>query len=189
MREPLASTVRSQRRLATTLAVGALLAASGALLLKPGSSPSRAAGVVVPLAARSPAPPLTGPVLVPPPISLESPTDRVLFVNFWASWCRPCRQEAPELARFASGLRRTRGILVGVDVNDQPREALGFLRRFGLHGSQVRDPHANLVAAYRLLGLPTTVVIDGNGKIAARLLGPQTAESLRDVLRRVRAGT
>jgi thiol-disulfide isomerase/thioredoxin len=182
-----AATRRWGRRRLAAFCIFLGLAAVGfsLLLLRPGSSGSTARRTVIEPPARAPAPPLAGEVLVPPPPSLDRYRGRVLFVNFWASWCRPCRKEAPQLARFAERLDSAQAALVGVDVNDERGDALAFLRRFGLEDANVADTDGALVSRYRIPGLPTTVVVDRDGRIAARLLGPQTVASLAGVLRRV----
>ena len=89
------------------------------------------------------------------------------------------------LARFARS-REGHGRLIGVDVNDQRKPALGFIRRYRLRYPNVSDDHAALFNRYGLVGLPTTVVIDSRGHIAARLIGPQTIASLQRALTRAK---
>jgi thiol-disulfide isomerase/thioredoxin len=110
---------------------------------------------------------------------------RVVFVNFWASWCHPCKKEAPQLVLFAKSLRPGDSALIGIDVNDDRQAALGFIRQFGVRYAIVADPSATIAVRYRIPGIPTTFVIDREGRIAGRLLGPQTVSSLRRVLAEV----
>ena len=126
---------------------------------------------------RSPAPELVGGVLVPPAVSLAALRGTPVVVNFWASWCDPCRREAPDLARFAR--ERPRGArLVGVNYQDRKGDALAFVREFDWNFSNVRDPDGKLGDRYRIPGLPTTYVIDAQGRIAAKLTGAQTVAKL-----------
>jgi thiol-disulfide isomerase/thioredoxin len=100
-----------------------------------------------------------------------------VVVNFWASWCDPCRKEAPQLARFSREMRSS-AQLVGVNFQDGKRAALAFVREFGWQFPNVRDPKGELAARYRLIGLPTTFVIDREGRIARTLTGEQRFASL-----------
>lgn len=164
-----------------TLAVGGLLVG---LLQRSGASERLGAAGAIPAAAREAAPALGARVLVPPPVRLADLRGRVVLVNFWASWCLPCRKEAPELARFA----RTQGHLarlVGVDVQDSKRDALAFVREFRLDFPNLSDPGGDMLTRYRLAGLPTTVLVDRQGRIAARLTGPQTVADLTRAVREV----
>ncbi len=126
---------------------------------------------------RSPAPALSGGVLVPPAVSLTALGGTPLVVNFWASWCVPCRREAPDLARFAR--KRPAGArLVGVNYQDRKRDALAFVREFDWRFPNLRDPAGRLGDRYAIPGLPTTYVIDAQGRIAARLTGAQAGATL-----------
>jgi cytochrome c biogenesis protein CcmG, thiol:disulfide interchange protein DsbE len=103
-------------------------------------------------------------------------------VNVWASWCGPCRQEAPQLERFAASLRG-RARLVGVDWSDGLDGARAFVRLYGWTFPVLRDPQGTVGDRYGLWGLPTTFVLDSGGRIVERLPGPQTEAGLREALR------
>lgn len=165
------------------LASAAVLATG--LLRSSSSAPARP-NAVIPTAARQLAPPLTGGrPLQGHPGQLSEYRGRVVFLNFWASWCHPCRKEAPQLAQFAGSLRPGNAVVIGVDVNDGRPAALGFLRQFGVRYAIVADPGRTIARRYRIIGIPTTFVIDRGDRIAARLPGPQTVASLRRVLAEV----
>jgi cytochrome c biogenesis protein CcmG, thiol:disulfide interchange protein DsbE len=123
------------------------------------------------------APALPSEVLRGHPVTLSSLHGSPAVVNFWASWCTPCRQEAPELERFA---RSNPGVaVVGVDWNDAAGSARAFIRHYGLTYRVLRDGSGSVGTSYGLSGLPTTFVLDSHGRIAATLRGPQTAADLR----------
>lgn len=167
----------SRRRLvlAAALALGVGAVAAGLLLAAPGEKVGAAGSA--PRAERPPAPELEGNWLVPPPVRLAALRGRPVLVNFWASWCVPCREEAPHLARFDREMKE-RARLVGVDFQDAKDDALAFVREFGWRFPNVRDPQGELASRYGLAGLPTTYVIDADGRIANALSGEQTFESL-----------
>jgi cytochrome c biogenesis protein CcmG, thiol:disulfide interchange protein DsbE len=131
--------------------------------------------------ASRPAPALPTQVLSGPRVSLASLRGRPAVVNFWASWCAPCKQEAPELERFAAGLDH-KASLVGVDWNDGAASARAFVARNHWSYSVLRDARGDVGNAYGLNGLPTSFVIDPSGKIVQTLPGPQTAASLKRAL-------
>jgi cytochrome c biogenesis protein CcmG/thiol:disulfide interchange protein DsbE len=164
------------------LALAVIAAAAAAILVglvlgSPDDDAAPAAGAA-PAEKRRPAPELEGDWLVPPPVRLADLRGTPVVINFWASWCVPCRKEAPELARFdherPGGAR-----LVGVDFQDAEADARAFVREFGWKFPNIRDPRGTLAGQYRLLGLPTTYVIDGRGRIAFQLTGEQTFASLK----------
>ena len=171
-------TRRSPRRL---IGVATLVVVSGAALafglLRSGAGDGLDPTGRIDPARRSSAPELSGGVLVQPTVSLAALRGNPVVVNFWASWCVPCRREAPDLARFAR--ERPGGArLVGVNYQDRRQDALAFVREFDWRFSNIRDPDRKLGDRYKIPGLPTTYVIDTEGRIAARLTGAQTVVDL-----------
>ena len=103
------------------------------------------------------------------------------LVVFWASWCGPCAQEAPALERFSES-SAGRGRIVGVDWSDALSGARGFIRHYAWTFPNVRDAEGTVGSEYRLTGLPTTFVLDADGRIHETLRGPQSERSLRAAL-------
>ena len=111
------------------------------------------------------------------PVTIASLHGRPAIVHFWASWCGPCTKEAPELARL-SGELKGRATLVGVDWSDDSGNARKFLARHHWTFASLSDPNGASGNAYGISGLPTTFILDSNGRILKRLTGPQTAAGL-----------
>jgi cytochrome c biogenesis protein CcmG, thiol:disulfide interchange protein DsbE len=124
-----------------------------------------------------PAPELPREVLVGPRVDLASLRGKPALINFWASWCAPCKEEAPELKSFSDDLGG-RATLVGVDWNDSADSAREFIAKSGWDYPILRDPTQKVGTEYGLNGLPTTFVLDAEGNIVQTLRGPQTAASL-----------
>jgi cytochrome c biogenesis protein CcmG/thiol:disulfide interchange protein DsbE len=129
-----------------------------------------------------PAPPLPTTVLQPPKATLAGLRGKPALINFWASWCEPCRKEAPELERLDRSLHGT-ARLVGIDYTDQTDAGREFIHEYGWSFPILEDPEGIYGARYRFSGLPTTVVLDSQGRIVQTLHGPQTAADLRQALR------
>lgn len=112
---------------------------------------------------------------------------QLYVLNFWASWCVPCREEAPQLVAFA---RKWQGRvqLIGVNWNDSAGDARGFIREFGIAYPQVVDTGGGLGVEYGLTGVPETYVVDGNGVVMAGLIGATTAATLDTVVNDVLTG-
>jgi cytochrome c biogenesis protein CcmG, thiol:disulfide interchange protein DsbE len=162
----------SHRNLAYAIAavatIGAL--ATVALLDRGGSE----------VAPGTPLPELPHEVLVPPRATLASLRGRPAAVVFWASWCEPCRQEAPGFARLARRLQG-RASLVGVDWEDERDAAIAFVRRYRWRFPVLRA-NAAPGARYDVVGLPTTLIVDRHGHIASVLRGPQSGADLARAL-------
>ena len=116
------------------------------------------------------------------PIALASFRGQVVVLNFWASWCAPCRLEAPGLRRVSERYR-DRGVrFLGVDYRDDEAAGRAFVDEFHLRYPSVTDPSGSLAYSYELIGFPTTVVIDPSGTIRYRFVGYLDDEVLEDAL-------
>jgi cytochrome c biogenesis protein CcmG, thiol:disulfide interchange protein DsbE len=109
-------------------------------------------------------------------LSLEELRGRPVLVNFWASWCGPCKDEAPMLRnaheRFGNQVH-----FLGVDIRDARGEAREFVRRYGLDYEHVRDERLEIYDDYGLTGQPETFLIDANGRIVQHISGPLLSEN------------
>lgn len=134
-----------------------------------------------PVAHGKSAPPLPATVLVPPRVTIDSLRGRPAAIDFWASWCRPCRQEAPGLAQLFRDLRG-RASLVGVDWKDKPHAARAFINEYGWTFPILRASGKTLAGSYGVVGLPATIILNRAGRIAEVLRGPQTANEVKRAL-------
>jgi thiol-disulfide isomerase/thioredoxin len=112
---------------------------------------------------------------------------RASVVVFWASWCAPCEREAPALERFATSPDGA-GRIVGVDWSDALSGAKTFIARYGWTFPNLRDAEGTVGNAYGLSGLPTTFLLDKDGRLAATLRGPQDGATLARALTAVERG-
>lgn len=141
-------------------------------------------------AKRKALPDATAPALTPPPpsIALDSVRGQPTFVDVWASWCVPCREEAPLLARLWRDYRGQVRFL-GINVEDSRAEARAFVRRYGLGYPHIFDAKATLASKLGFFGLPTAYLADAQGRVAAKLIGKQDEATLRASLAALAAET
>ena len=104
---------------------------------------------------------------------------KVVVLNFWASWCGPCRDESPMLERWHQRIKRSGGTVLGVDVEDVTSDARAFVRKYRLTYPMLRDGEGSSAKPFGVVGYPETLVIDRRGRIAAALRGPVDEEFMR----------
>ena len=137
---------------------------------------------------RPAAPAVTGPLVGGGRLSLASYHGHVVVLNFWGSWCTPCRAEAPSLAQLARQFGRSGVRFLGIDIRDSPASAQAFMADFRISYPSLNDPSDNLALDFRdtvpPAGIPTTLVISPSGRIAARVIGSVTYDGLKSLIQR-----
>lgn len=122
------------------------------------------------------------PCLTPgPDVDLAQLRGRPVLVNIWASWCGPCRKEMPLLteahARFGDQIQ-----FVGLNTADSPTVAAGFLEKYDVRYPQLADSNNVLLERLRIPGLPVTLILDADGTVLERHIGPFEGSELDDLL-------
>jgi cytochrome c biogenesis protein CcmG, thiol:disulfide interchange protein DsbE len=110
--------------------------------------------------------------------SLDDYRGKVVVLNFWASWCAPCRDEAPLLERWHKRIAAQGGTVLGVNALDSTDDAREFVRRFGITYPNIRDVSGERLKPFGIAAYPETFVIDRRGRIAALVRGPVTERFL-----------
>jgi len=111
--------------------------------------------------------------------SLARYRDQWVLVNFWASWCVPCKQEAPALESFQRQHGGAEFTVLGIDSRDLSSDGLEFVRRYGLSYPQLRDGDGGAAHDFGTTGVPENFLIDPAGKVRWLLRGPVDEEYLR----------
>ncbi len=185
-------TTNLRRRLVSLVAVLVVVAAAAALAfarLVPattagaGSTPAAGSGSGSgSLTVGALAPALTGTTLDGATLNLADLRGKAVVVNFWASWCPPCKREFPA---FKAVLTRHAGdglAIVGVLFNDGAAPARAFVQQEGATWPTILDPSGSAARTFEVFGAPETFLIDRNGVVRARLLGDLTESSLEQAV-------
>jgi cytochrome c biogenesis protein CcmG, thiol:disulfide interchange protein DsbE len=110
--------------------------------------------------------------------SLADYRGRWVLVNFWASWCGPCREEAPALERFQRRHGGADFTVLGIDSRDLSGDGRAFVRSFGLSYPQLRDGDGSAARDYGTTGVPENFLIDPAGRVRLLVAGPVSEEYL-----------
>jgi len=127
------------------------------------------------------APPLPAQALRPPAVDLAELRGKPALVDFFASWCDPCRAEAPTLRKLSEEMG-DKATIVAVDWDDASGAARAFVRQHGWTFPVLADTSGVAGEKYGLVGLPTSFVLDPRGRIVATFRGPQSEARLRQAL-------
>ncbi len=189
---------KAKRRTVVTVAAVAAVLLAGALTVTlltqgKGNASSGVGTVEYPPGHRPLVPDVTATSLTGAPIKLASYRGKVVVVNFWGSWCDPCREEAPTLGVLAEQYGKRGVVFLGDDVGDTPANALAFLKHEAISYPSMNDPGYSVVQrfdqAVPIGYTPTTVVIDPTGHIASMVIGQVSYGGMVTLLRHARVTT
>lgn len=173
----------SQRIVAGVLAALMLVAAGWLLAEAPRLPP--------PIATGRPAPDFSLASLDDgAPVTLSSLAGRVVLLNFWATWCKPCEEEMPAMERLYKSLQGEPFELLAVSVDDEAATVQAFQERLGLSFPILLDPEKHASEEYQSFRFPESYLIDREGILVARYIGPREwdAPEYRERIRRLLAG-
>ena len=145
--------------------------------------PDRSIEEAVARGEREPAPDIDLPPLDGgPERSLEDWRGQVVVLNYWASWCEPCREESPLLERWHKRISKQNATVLGIDVLDVTSDAKAFIADYRLTYPHLRDKDGSTQEDFGVVAYPETFVIDREGRVAAIRRGPVDEEFLRDTV-------
>lgn len=102
---------------------------------------------------------------------------RVLIINFWATWCGPCKEEMPSLERLRQKFPKDQLTILAVTTDIRPKEIEAFWQQLELHFDVLLDDQEELSQALMVRNLPTTVIVDAQGTLKQRIMGPREWDS------------
>jgi thiol-disulfide isomerase/thioredoxin len=147
------------------------------------------AGEVIAVDKRATAPAFSGKLLGGGAFSSGSLHGKVAVLNFWGSWCAPCRVETPQFQQVYAQVRDRGVAFVGLNVKETSEQfAQAFVQRFGIEFPSVYDPRGEVALAFRNYpanAIPSTIVLDRQNRVAAVYTGEVAQQDLRRVLDRV----
>ena len=144
---------------------------------------------IVPPEERVEAPVPVGEMLAGEPVTAEELRGKVVVVNFWGSWCGPCREEQPRLEALWKRSDPASVRFIGVNTRrDQRAAALAFLEEFDVTYPSIYDPTSAIADDYGVRFMPATFVLDGQGRIVAQIIGAvRSADELQEIIDAERA--
>ena len=136
----------------------------------------------------APAPDFTLNDLAAKPVTLSSFKGQIVLINFWATWCGPCRIEMPAIERRYAALEDQGFVVLAVDVDEPITDVGAFVHDLNLTFPVLLDPGATVNDLYRVRGLPTTFIVDRDGMISQLHIGLMTEDQLDGYLSKLGLG-
>jgi cytochrome c biogenesis protein CcmG/thiol:disulfide interchange protein DsbE len=121
-------------------------------------------------------------------ITLADLKGKVVMIDFWASWCPPCREEAPVLAQVYMEYRERGVEFIGISIWDRSSDAQDYVQRFGITYPSGLDSKGTILVDYAVRGIPEKFFIDARGRLVKEFIGPSKVEGLREILDQMLAG-
>jgi thiol-disulfide isomerase/thioredoxin len=114
----------------------------------------------------------------PSAVRLSDYRGKVVLVDFWASWCTPCRQSLPLYEQMRARLPDTDFAILAVNLDEDPSEARAFLKEHPVHYLALQNPQGDVARAFGLIGMPSSYLIDRDGVVRARHVGFEPGDLL-----------
>jgi peroxiredoxin len=121
-------------------------------------------------------------------VSLSDFQGDVVLINFWATWCAPCRAEIPDFEQVYQDRRDAGFVILGVNEQEAPEVIEPFVQELGMTYPVLLDERGQVMSEYRALGLPTSLLVDRDGVIRVRHTGVMTAAQLESHLSKLLSG-
>ncbi len=118
-------------------------------------------------------------------LSLAGLAGKPVYLNFFASWCAPCNDEAPTIQSLSKKYRARGLVTVGIDEQEDPSKGVEFLKRHGLPYPAVSDESGKMGEAYGVFGLPVQVFIDRQGRISTYRIGAMEPAEIEAAIRKI----
>jgi thiol-disulfide isomerase/thioredoxin len=124
-------------------------------------------------------------------IDLAGLRGKVVLLNFWATWCTPCREEMPSMERLSQEFKDQGLVVLAVNVQESPKRVALFMRGFRLGFPAVLDADTTVTARYQVRGLPATFLIDQRGRLVGQVIGARdwAGPPARALVRAILAGS
>lgn len=155
---------------------------TAACLLVAGCSKKESAQGVAVIKEKSPAPDITVNSLKNVPLKLSDLKGKVVLLNFWATWCPPCREEIPSMMKLNSSMAGKPFQMVAVSIDEGGVPAIeAFFKESGFNLPVYTDPDGKAAGVYGITGVPETFVIDKNGILVKKVIGPLAWDSAESI--------
>jgi peroxiredoxin len=117
--------------------------------------------------------------------SLSDYKDKLILVNFWASWCGPCNEEAGSLESMYTKLRPEGVVVVAVSIDHHKKEVMSFVKKYSITFPVLMDPDENVASDYAITGVPETFILTPDYKLIKHIIGPLnwTSDNVMDYLK------